>query len=192
MFTIEGTIPWPNIELGVRETTLLHPRNGEVIYPYKDAEIQLTEIAYTDVALTSLYVLRENLATQTALAADIAIDGYNPLDLEGGLLLADDTGKRVWLVPPIVEATNDAGQYVLDGAHRTSIGRWQGRTHFMAIHISGIPPDYPAYALPNTWDELRIVETVPSNPAEKKRYRGSYKELYRDFSTLNGSRMREV
>jgi hypothetical protein len=191
MVTIEGTIGWDDLEQRLRETTLLQPRDGEAVYPYANADIRLAEIPYAEVAPTSLYVLRGNLATQATIAKDIAGEGYDPLQLTGGLLLKNDAGEHVGLVPPIVEETADVGKYILDGAHRTSIGRWLGRTHFMGILISGIRPDCPAYAYPNTWDEIHIMEAVPKDPAQKKHYRDNYRPLYRDFSRLNGSSLRE-
>lgn len=193
MFTVEKIVPWDELEGRVRTTPLLHPRDGQTIYPYEEADITLQEVSYADVAATSLYVLRRNLATQAAIANDLSRADHHPLELRVGLILRDsDTGKTTGFVPPIVEQTAEDGAYVLDGAHRASIGRWLGRTSFTAIYISGIRSDCPSYALPNRWDDIRITEEVPVNAAQKKQYRGSnYRELYRDFSTLNGSRLRE-
>lgn len=138
-------------------------------------------------------MIRKNLAIQAAIASDLSVEGYHPLELEGGLLLKNETGEETGFVPPIVEETDEEGKYVLDGAHRTSIGRWLGRTHFVAVHVSGIRSDCPGYAFPNSWDEVKVMEEVPSNPAEKKHYRGdNYRGLYRDFSLLNGSKLREA
>jgi hypothetical protein len=191
--TIEQAIPWGDLEDKVRQTTLLSPNKEQATYPYEHARITLDHIKYEEVAPTSLYVLRKNLAVQAMIATDIAAEGYHPLELEGGLVLQNEAGERSGFVPPIVEETDAEGKYVLDGAHRTSIGRWMGRTGFLAIHVTGIRPDCPGYAYPNDWDAVRIFEEVPSNPAEKKHYRGeAYRDLYRDFSELNGSRLREA
>lgn len=193
MVTVEKIIPWEDLEQRLRETPLLGQRDGETVYPYEDANVCLERIAYADVAPTSLYVIRKNLAVQAAIAADIAVEGYHPLELEGGLLLKNEANEDVGLIPPIVEETEDEGKYVLDGAHRTSIGRWLGRTHFVAVHVSGIRPDCPGYAFPNSWNDIRIMENVPTNPAEKKHYRGDdYRDLYRVFTQINGSSLREA
>lgn len=193
MVTIEKVVPWEELEQRVRATPLLQERDGATVYPYESANIRLQNLAYTDVAPTSLYVLRKNLAAQVAIASDISHDGYHPLDLNGGLLLKNQSGEFTGFVPPIVEETDGEGMYVLDGAHRTSIGRWLGRTHFVAIHVSGIRPDCPGYAFPNSWDEIKIMDEVPNDPAEKKHYRGeNYRSLYRDFSLLNGSKLRDA
>jgi hypothetical protein len=194
MVAVEREVAWTELERRLRETPLLRSgEEDEVVYPYEYADIRLARVAYADVAPTSLYVLRKNLAVQAAIACELSVEGFHALELEGGLVLRDDNGKEEGLIPPIVEESDADGKYVLDGAHRTSMGRWLGRTHFVAAHISGIRPDCPSYALPNDWDEIRIMEEVPKNPAEKKHYRGEdYKALYRDFSQLNGSRLREA
>ena len=193
MVSVEQTVGWEGIEDKVRQTKLLSANQEQAVYPYEYARISLRNISYDEVSPTSLYVLRNNLAVQAAIAADLSAEGIHPLELEGGLILKSDAGERMGFVPPIVEETDAEGKYVLDGAHRTSIGRWTGRLGFVAIHVTGIRPDCPGYAYPNGWDEVRIVENVPANSAEKKYYRGeAYRELYRDFSELNGSQLREV
>jgi hypothetical protein len=192
MITIEKIVPWEILEQKVREVTLLNSNKAELIYPYEDASIRLERVSYTDVSPTTLYVIRKNLGIQAAIASDLSVAGYHPLELEGGLVLKGEDCEETGFIPPLVEETDSEGKYILDGAHRTSIGRWLGRTHFMAIHVTGIRPDCPGYAFPNSWDEIRIMDEVPSNPADKKHYRGeNYRALYRDISALNGSRLRE-
>ncbi len=185
-FKVERSIPWKELEPAVRRTPLLNHRD---IHPYADAQIDLREVAYSEVNPTSLYVLRANLALQAALANDIQLEGYNQLELEGSLVIRTPDGELVELVPPIVERTEKEGAYIIDGAHRTNMGRWLGRTSFVAIFISGIREDCPPYAFPNDWEEVKIREEVPTDPTQKKRYReADYKRLYRDFSDFSGSR----
>lgn len=193
MVTVEQVVPWEDLEQRLRETPLLRQSGEDAVYPYEDATIRLEKLAYADVAPTSLYVIRKNLAIQAVIGCDLSVEGYEPLALGCGLLLKNENGEETGFIPPIVEETDKEGKYVLDGAHRTSVGRWLGRTHFVAVHISGIRSDCPGYAFPNSWDEIKIMEDVPSNPADKKHYRGeNYRSLYRDFSVLNGSKLREA
>jgi hypothetical protein len=53
-------------------------------------------------------------------------------------------------------------------------------------------PAYPAYARPNAWRDIQIVDTVPDDPAKKKDYRtdwpDGYKMLYRQFLGSAGLR----
>ncbi len=191
--SVEKILAWDDLEQRLREIPLLEMRDGQAVYPYEDADISLEQVAYTDVSPTTLYVVRKNLAIQAALADELAAEGYDPLELTCGLILRNQAGEDAGLIPPIVEETEAEGKYLLDGAHRTSIGRWIGRTHFLAVHITGIRPDCPAYAYPNSWDDIRIMEEVPNDPAKKKQYRDeNYRSLYRDMSLLNGGRLREV
>lgn len=189
---IEGEIAWTDLEERVRAVTLTGSGEGEPpIYPYEYATIRLERVAYADVLPTTLYVIRDNLALQVALNEALRDHSCHPLELEGGLVVGDGQSEPKTLIPPFVEETDVDGKYVLDGAHRTVLGRWQGRSDFVAIHVTGIRPDCPSYALPNSWDDIRIYEDVPSDPSLKKRYRiENYRYLYRNFSDLNGSRMR--
>lgn len=185
-FRIEKSISWRELEAKVRKTPLL---NNSGAHPYEAATIELREVNYSEVNPTSLYVLRANLALQAALARDIGSEGHDQLELEGGLVVRTPQGELVDLVPPIVEKTDSEGAYIIDGAHRTSMGRWLGRTSFVAIFVNGIRTDCPPYAYPNDWDEVKILEEVPTDLAQKKRYReADYKRLYRDFSSFSGSR----
>lgn len=189
MIRVEKEIAWINLEEQIRGVRLLNQTDeAPPIYPYENSQITLRKFSYAEVAPTSLYVLRENLALQAEIAKDIADYGLHPLELGGGVVLIDQKNNSHKLIPPIVEETFSEGKYVLDGAHRTSIGRWLGRTHFIGILISSIDPAYPAYALPNAWDEIKIYEKTPEDLRMKKNYRSlNYRKLYRDFSHINGS-----
>jgi hypothetical protein len=139
-------------------------------------------------------VLRKNLIVQTALAQTLAMHDYDPLELLVGLDVRDtNTGCVTTLAPPIVEESELDGVYVLDGAHRTILGRYQGRAGFLAVVISGILEDCPSYAIPNDWDGadgIRVVESIPGRPEHKKHYRAAYEGLYRNLSDLGSSGLR--
>ena len=192
MVTIESETSWEQIEAGIRQVPLLNRRD---VFPYADATITLKEIPYSEVRTTSLYVANNLLAVQEAIAKDIAEECHRPLDMEGGLILGsviDGEQKLTGFIPPIVEETDEEGMYVLDGSHRTNLGRWAGRMAFRAIHISGIREDCPAYAYPNEWNEVVLYDEVPTEPSLRKAYREPelLYGLYRDFGALNGSQPR--
>jgi hypothetical protein len=190
MFTVVSQTSWADLKELIRRTPLLHERGGQIIYPYKDAEISLKAVLYKEVRPTSLYVIRGNLKLLTQLMHDIGPE-YDPLQLSGSLLVQDAAGNQVGLIPPIVEQTAEAGQYIVDGMHRAYLGREQGRTSFIAIHISHIRPDCPCAALPNNWEDMISYDDVPQDPQLKRRYRPKPLSLRRDFSSLNGSITRE-
>lgn len=195
MVEIIGVTPWKELEAAIRQVRLLHPRNGENVYPYADARITLEHVTYDSVRKTSLYLARDLLEVQKQIAEDIAKYGYDPLELDCGLLLSskDADGKELLagFIPPIVEETGIDGAYVLDGSHRANLGLWAGKTGFNAVYIRGIREDCPSYAYPNDWDEVTVYDEAPKDPALRKRYReGDLYALFRDFGPLNGSRPR--
>jgi hypothetical protein len=192
MFTVESEIAWTDLEQQIRKTPNLQPRDGQLVYPYAEATISLVELAYSEVRPTSLYVVASNLETQRQLTSDLEQAGYDPLSLAGGLLIAGET-DTVGLIPPIVEETPEDGMYILDGMHRTYLGRQAGRTVFTAIHIANVRADCPAAVLPNEWSEIIEYDKVPKDPSKKRRYRGSDPlSLRRDFSAINGSKPRTI
>ena len=135
-------------------------------------------------------MLRKNLELQRKLVADLAGHGHHPLELDNQLLLRDGD-YTIGLIPPIVEHDPVHGNCLIDGAHRTYVGRESGRQAMRAIYIQGANPNYPIYAYPNDWHEIREYEEVPKDPALKKRYRTQNPQvLYRNLSGLNGSVMR--
>ena len=83
-FTIAAQIAWSELQEKIRRISLLHERDGEKIYPYETAKIEVAKINYDKVRPTSLYVLRKNLAVQSQIANFLSTEGLNPLDLEGG------------------------------------------------------------------------------------------------------------
>lgn len=190
MFFVEHEICWPELQERVREVTLLESCNDKTVQPYKDAVITLKELEFTTVRPTSLYVITKNLQIQEKLSEHLGNEGYDPLALKGGLQVSDGKSS-IGLIPPIVEKTAEQGLYILDGAHRTYRGWRAGRATFWALHLENIRDDCPSYALPNEWSQIIEYEEVPTDPLKKKVYRANYRSLYRDFSTLNGSKLRE-
>lgn len=191
MIRVVGEVPWEVLEDQIRHVPLLQPREDQIIFPYLHAQITLKEISYDDVRPTSLYALRGNLSLQQKLAQELA-PSHDPLALKGALRLLSDQGKEIGLIPPIVEETEENGKYILDGLHRTLAGRQTGRTHFTAIYITDFRSDCPAAVLPNEWDDIKLYDEVPADPALKRRYRENQMSLRRDFSELNGSRPRQT
>jgi hypothetical protein len=190
MIHVAAETPWHILEEQIRQVPLLEARDGALIYPYENAAITLAEIDYEAVRPTSLYVLKDNLAIQKQLTNELA-PRYDPLQLLGSITLRLDDGSEIGLIPPIVEETDSDGPYILDGTHRTLVGRMAGRTAFIAIHITKFRDDCPAAVLPNAWGEIKTYDRVPSDPALKRRYRENPLSLRRNFSALNGSRPRQ-
>jgi hypothetical protein len=191
MIKVERETPWPELEAQIRGVEMLLPRGGEVVHPYANASISLQRFYFGAIRTTSFYVLRRGLAKQTEIAGALA-GKYDPLELEGGLVLTetDSAGAQttVGLVPPIVEETMYDGVYLLDGSHRANRAIWSGVESFVGIHIKGIRPDCPSYAFPNEWDAVRIYDYTPA-PHLRKKYREPEQPNvnYRNFGPVNGS-----
>ena len=191
MIEVVDQTPWEELERQIREVPLLAQQNGESIFPYANATIELAEVAYADVRPTSLYVLQANLDFQKQLAADLAQQGIDPLALTGSLLLGMPDGTSVGMIPPIAERNGREGTYTIDGAHRTYLGWLSGRKTFKTILISNVPAEYPSTAAPSEWTDIKVYETVPKDSALKRRYRTADPVwMRRNFSHLNGSHPR--
>ncbi len=162
------------------------------VKPYENAKIDIRSIDLSEVRPTTLYVLRQNLEIQRRLAASLGDQGHDPLSLEGALML-DDGINQMGLTPPLVEVDQEHGPCLIDGAHRVYIGRETGRRVIRALYIDGTNPDHPIYAYPNDWEHILEYDNVPGDPALKKHYRNDNPvALYRDFSQINGSVMRQA
>lgn len=173
------------LENQVRHIPMLEAApNGEVIYPYLDADIGLVEVSYSDIKPTTLYVLRKNLEIQSSLSVQLDRIGFDPLELTGSLVLQNTSGETFGLLPPVVEETDIDGAYLVDGIHRNYRPRLLGRLSFTALFISGVDERCPSYAYPNDWHEIVEHNEVPSDPSHKKRYRDNPKSLYRNFGIL--------
>lgn len=192
-FEIVGEIPFSEVERQLRGITLL---NQPDVHPYEDAEIFLQEFGWDDVLPTSKYVLSRQLAVQRAIRASIAPHGFDQLELESGLIIVGGEKGQQGLIPPIVERFFEPDRpgtvqpYIIDGSHRTNLGRMEDRKGFLAVFVSGIRSDCPPYAFPNSWEEVEERTELPEDKAEWKRYRlpiGQEYTLYRDYSPINGS-----
>lgn len=186
-FTVIREIPFEELEDRLRAVTL----RGQATRPYEDAAISVERFTWDQILPTTKYVLTENLGTQRAIRDSLKPLGYDPLELRGGLIIQGSDGKTQGLIPPLVELFESEGDipYILDGAHRTHLGRLEGRAGFLAVFIRGIRPDCPPYAFPNRWDEIVELQELPQDLSALKNYR-NYDDryaLYRDLGPINGS-----
>ena len=203
---ITKVIPLEELIGKVRGVPLLSPdENGNRIFPYENANIELRNVSPHEVNPTTFYLLKENLKFQRELR-DYLIMGYgtDSLKLNHGLELANvEKGEEWTLIPPIIEVTPRTVRYIPidgeleyqetariqipiinDGAHRCWISLVDN-TNFNSIYISGASERFPFYAHPNEWDRIKIVDKTPSTKREKKFYsREKCYFLYRDFGVL--------
>ena len=175
------------------------PSNPTFIYA--NAHISTREMHPEELNPTTFYILRQQLELQRSLRDHLLRMGIDPLHLDGAVRLRN--GTQEWtLTPPIVELTQEDVHYepsrgdlqydsphritipiINDGAHRISLARELNET-VHCIVIRGVPYEHPFYAYPNSWKQVRIVDTVPPQDGKKLYRRTNNYDLYRDFGPL--------
>ncbi len=201
--SIKQIISFSELEQRLRQVTLMgRDEQGGLIYPYRSADISLREISWREANPTTLYLLQSGIKNQEDLRSRLSSSGLDALHLHSAVVFETEQGIRT-LLPPIVEVQEEQvkfenphgdrtylGAYrinvplINDGAHRFYLARME-KISSTVIYISGIPSQYPFYAFPNHWDDVKIVDEVPQNKAEKKLYRReeSY-ALYRNLDSV--------
>jgi hypothetical protein len=160
---------------------------------YESATLELAPATDTDsLTPAQRYVLGPTLRKLLELRGALSEHGIDLFALDGGAYIhtSDDPEEAIPIVPPIVEETLEPdGRTVLlinDGLHRVSAARSLG-VPISVVVARGIPAEYPyyAYALPQGWAELEVLEELPDS-YQKKEYRlpENYKALFREFNTV--------
>lgn len=213
MVEILKVTPWSELEGMVRSVPLNKPDgNGQKIFPYTNAHISLRSVVPDELNPTTFYIIEKGLAFQRKLREDLLKLGYDTLKLDCLLEIRNDEGQIWGVMPPVVEVMrervahrNHKGdinydakeidvtvQIINDGAHRIYFAR-ELRTPVSVVHVSGIPEEHPFYALPNSWDMVKVFTDTPKTKAEKKFYRREdCYALYRDFSVLGCGKPRNT
>ena len=197
------SVPWQELEQRVRQVPLLKARkpDGGQIFVYEQADISVRNVLPDEVNPTSFYALKEGLQTQRDLR-DALLDQHSidTLALTELLRLRTEQGQEFGLMPPVVELQTRRVRYapaegeltyddvfeikiplVNDGLHRFMIAREVG-SGINVIYVVGADPEFPFYAHPNSWSDVKLVDGVPKTKAEKKLYsRENNDLLYRDF-----------
>ncbi len=170
--------------------------------PYAKAEISIERFRLSELVSTTKYVQEDLLAVQAVLRqTSLLPQGYDSLDLREGRLMLEGEGQTVRLAPPVVERYESEGEYkyMLDGAHRTELARRVGQEegdedHELTVIFTRDGIAYPPYALPNGWDEVRVVPERPADKSEWKNYRdfSNRYALYRDYDDVFDSKPRGI
>lgn len=198
-------IPWKELEQKIREVPLLEKGdNGAEVFPYSTAKIAIRNVSVKELCCPSKYALKINLEEQRRLHQFLLESGIDSLSLTSGVELTDGSGEIWSLLPPVVEVVEQEVifppregeldhsnrsslipmQMLIDGVHRVLLARELDR-ELNVLHITGVDPHYPYYALPNSWSELQVLNELPRSAQEKKLYRrGNCYGLFRNFDTL--------
>jgi hypothetical protein len=160
---------------------------------YASATLDVAPAMDTDLLTPAQrYVLKPTVRKLLELRDALLAQGIDLFALDGGAYIhtSDDPQEAIPIVPPIVEESIEPdGRTVLlvnDGLHRVSAARSLGLPISVVI-ARGVPTEYPyyAYALPNGWADLELLEELPDE-YQKKEYRlpENYKALFREFNTV--------
>lgn len=213
MVEIIREIPWSELEQMVRKVPLKMERpDKSKIFVYENANIELRTVNPEELAASSFYLVQKSTDFQRSLHDQLLKVGYDTLHLKGGLEIKNDVGEIWRLIPPVVEVMHEdvshmntrgdidyagkpakvAVHIVNDGMHRAALAR-DIHSSVNVIHVSGIPAEYPYYALPNGWDQVQTFTDVPKTKEEKKFYRRKdCYALYRDFDVLGCGKPRNT
>ena len=161
-----GSLPKEDVIEQIRQVKLINI-NG--IFPYLYSQISLEEVPVDKLQPCAKYVLRGHLEIQAALRKALRLVGVDPLKLRGDRTLVryEWGGQEKVIVPPIVEVSADDKEelVVTDGLHRisTAIAAEETTVNALVIRNTAVP----LAVMPVSWDEVEIVDQVPS--LEKKR-----------------------
>ena len=167
---ILGTKGLGHVISEIRSVTLLQEKD---FYPYNVSSITLEKVSLADLYPCALYVLKSGLETAKELRDEMLLQGIDTLNLteDNTQIIFNWKGQEDCVIfPPMVEVSEDDGDILVatDGLHRAFLARQLEMSHISAIVIKNTACPLPA--LPVTWGEVMVCDTVPPSD-EKRRYR---------------------
>jgi len=178
------TISFKTIKANLRDVSL---REDKGKYPYKEANIVLTEFNPDHLKPAAFYILDEQMQTHRQLR-NILLKKYalDILKLRCGLVYRYANQIHT-MYPPIIEEFGE-DHIVLDGLHRVALAR-EFETNIASIFISKVSSDCPFPCLPIEWAQVSLVQAVPGVKRLPRRP-DAYYSLHRNLNILNlgGSR----
>lgn len=146
---------------------------GGIYYPYRESQITIVKVRPDDLYPCALYVLNDGVSRVHELRQSfltLGVDIANLTEADAKLTFNWGDKKGAVISFPIIERSEDDGGklIVIDGLHRIFDARRSGLDFITAILIENASAAVPAY--PVSWDEVKIVESVPSM-GEKRKFR---------------------
>lgn len=193
----------------VRTVPLL---SDPAVQVYENSNISIKEFYPEELNLAKLSFIKSNIERTKQLREDLITQhNIDILNLDFRLEFQNENEKSWVIIPPIVELSPKAVQYVPkeneedpnrifenikipilgDGAHRGFVAKELG-VQIKVVFISNADPKYPYYAYPNDWSEAEIAEETVAK--EKRKYfvwEDKY-SLFRDFSVISTGGVRET
>ncbi len=162
-------------------------------FPYRDADISLKKVTFSEVVPAQRYVLEDCLRRVQNLEWELAARGVDLFALNGYVTIWTDRAGDVPIdvLPPVVERSVEADGSVVniinDGMHRMYAARLEWRMPEV-VFIQGVPEQYPYYAYPipgGNWNEVTLLpgSHIPEGVLKKWHRIPDNKRLYRDFNS---------
>lgn len=212
MIQLIRKIPIEELCVRLPSGLLENPLHGEEIRVFQDARIEVRDVWPDEVNPNTFYLLIGSLDRQRDIRRYLLEQhGIDTLRLEECLELEDENQKRFLMTPPFVELVQELVLYAKRSGSLYYPGR-KVRLHVPLLHDGGHrfwmamqdEPDkkvrviyitrsasweYPAYAYPNGWDEVRVYDRI-EDVLQKKLYRRDPPNIYtylRPFRILGPS-----
>ena len=183
---LTGYLPWDAVESGLRAVTLLVDRTQR---PYAEATIELKRYAVEDLSPIATYVLRPQLELLGRVQTQL-VDRYalNLFDV-AGMLEYELGGVAHRLITPVVERFYEPTQdrvvsVIVDGLHRVCLARRLDVTHIWVTEISEVPARFPIVSLPLRWEQVREVDSVPTDAAKREFRYASIDDVPAELTTV--------
>ena len=177
---------WNEFVKSLRQVKLLADSK---IHPYKDATIETRLVNPEEVAPISRYALKGHVDIQRQLRRLFQKQSIDTLDLgdkNSDIKYVVGNERDEWLMsPPIVEESEmDGGKAILiDGEHRFLLAR-ELKQKVRVAWIRKVPRIYPPVAIPLSWKDIALHETVPTLKY-KREYRYRRLEDFPDISSFS-------
>lgn len=167
---------------------------------YEKAHIEILNQNPLNLYPIALYALNRTLKGIRMAQIELARFGYDIFDLNCAVSFTpSEIGSRIVVSPPIVEwSESDRVPLVVDGLHRTLLAFLE-KKRINCIYIKDVDPSLVPISLPASWNQIKIVENPPSDPAERRTLRPGINihspevaARYRDYSPLGSSGRRAM
>ncbi|MCG6552794.1 MAG: hypothetical protein L7F77_10735 [Candidatus Magnetominusculus sp. LBB02] len=160
------------------------------IRPYTDAFISLETISTDYLHPAQYYILQNELNKVRNLRWALREHKIDLFNLNGYVKIQlDDSDEPIDVLPPVVEESIENNGKVVclinDGMHRLFLSRLEWVIP-QVVYVRGVPKNLPyyAYPIPQGWEKVNIVESLPENTLKKWHRIENYKTLYRNFNSV--------
>lgn len=176
----------------LRKVTLLHSSNTEsLIYVYKDARIELTNVPVSDIVPSQFYYLKESLLRVGEIQKALKEQNLDIYNLDGFVSYTTDESDTKYNLLPIIleyqkEKDGSINPIILDGIHRVILARNQKKEKIQVVKIANVNKDfpYPAYVNSRGWEEVLPVESAPEQK-NKRNWRFPIEDVNKYYRDLN-------